>query len=741
MAVKSWLGAWYLGLLAIAACATASVDKRLPGVSLLRRPQGTPVSEQHDSDSEQSSAAVGTRDAGSCVTSDDCVSSTSGPYCCQIRGQCKWTLRNCAPYSNSTYTQPSAVAQYNYYPSWMHGCSKRPYVIIANAQARGDFLPVDSCATTDISSKPCEAHAASTTTCLAGWSNIPKFTKSAQFQYTPLKIDDSWGIYVVAAGLAPTAQYGFVANGYCQDARDVFTSISSPFQRNVTSFKATCAAGSPTLQLCTDTACGNCNTYAYTVSSWSEVVDDDTMDIPELLDVQDLFSSTDFYLICQSGTGPAPVYVTGTVERVSELQTASNSFVARTWLLVQWYSNSMVTNARYDAESAVKTPKFIMPTAIDASESQGQIVLVKQDAFELFDNKGLGPGHGDQSFYTYWSLWTIESPQYYNFGMQEFPFDNHTLKIAVQSVDLASFVAYHPTQAPYSDSFDEIPTFVFKGIGLTVPQSFYQVLLSENMTAGIASTGSNSYSIIEFSFSIQRQLKPFLEDMAVVALTFLLCLSVFALDLEDSNRITGTITGYLTVVAYSFIINSDMPEAGYLNRMQYMLNVTYIALALLVVYHGAIIRYSKNQVKYKAMKRYKRMLIEGPPNGSSNMKRSRSTGSSSLLMLSTPSTADPDPYAREYYPGSYPSPTVMQPRNLEEQDLFLNPEDHLTVKEKAWVTEYYHKSERSFRCKFYCRVGSCLRFTDLVLGFVFAPVAYIGVTIYYLRYYSSDWTF
>ena len=82
--------------------------------------------------------------------------------------------------------------------------------------------------------------------------------------------------------------------------------------------------------------------------------------------------------------------------------------------------------------------------------------------------------------------------------------------------------------------------------------------------------------------SIERQwIYFFFKIIAPLVLILLICWSVFwTPSRELESRLTVTITCFLALVAYTFVIDDDLPQLAYLTLMDYIILVTYFFASL-----------------------------------------------------------------------------------------------------------------------------------------------------------------
>ena len=89
-------------------------------------------------------------------------------------------------------------------------------------------------------------------------------------------------------------------------------------------------------------------------------------------------------------------------------------------------------------------------------------------------------------------------------------------------------------------------------------------------------------SVFQYSQEIQRNWKYFLfKIIAPIVLILIVCWSIFwTPSRELESRLTVTITCFLALVAYTFVIDDDLPKLAYLTLMDYIILVSYFFAAM-----------------------------------------------------------------------------------------------------------------------------------------------------------------
>jgi hypothetical protein len=102
-------------------------------------------------------------------------------------------------------------------------------------------------------------------------------------------------------------------------------------------------------------------------------------------------------------------------------------------------------------------------------------------------------------------------------------------------------------------------------------------------------TWSQYYSRGRFGLELRR-LSGYYVTKIVVGLAFLVLLEMatFAIEPSGSDRITGSITVFLAMVAYLFVVSSDVPKISYNTRLDDYIFLCMVIVTIATIYHAAI---------------------------------------------------------------------------------------------------------------------------------------------------------
>ena len=441
---------------------------------------------------------------------------------------------------------------------------------------------------------------------------------------TALKLDSAWGYYVTLVSNtravnrfpAQTALVGFRAysdsNGQYYDADydydegqpfnpdTTFTFVNgTPFNDLAPAFwyHASCIQGSPTLNLCdqdpTSLEMVNCTSYSYNFTTWAEWNAYRYSTHGTWIDRL----NAHYWLQCQGDLGkPATILVSAAIDRITDVDLIASSFTARYFVAFDWDIQQLILGGNYDlAVASLQTSA----SGIDIFFSSLVGAVTGGAGFTLLSS-------GAYNFATLaraYALFEVDGIFSHVYDLHAYPFDTHRLQFTVshgQGTLVASDFYIKFVPGVFTPHFLTLPncyycaapTFLFNVSGLEAPQGFSVVPGSElTESYGVTFYGA-IYAIpyFTFSFVVAREPNAVSQQIVIVILTFCLGLAMFALPVKDSNRTLGTMTAFLTVVAYNFVISASLPDVSYLTRMGRFMNMNDIYLAVLVIYHALMLK-------------------------------------------------------------------------------------------------------------------------------------------------------
>ena len=484
------------------------------------------------------------------------------------------------------------VVQSSYYENFEGSCSESAIVAAVTAQApvyltsRIDtYTDGDGYVCTN-NSVVCTAERVQAELCLLLGVNSP--TPNCP-NINCFQIEPDWGTYVVLHEfLAVTTNAGALPVTISDTSfTDYFGGV------NLTVTDASCTEGSPSITMCTNaTGTPNCTTTAYAFAGFVPLTNVQTPSFS-------LLGDTPLRLYCQADLRqPATVLITASIDRVTSINPDTSSFTARYLIALDWDVQELILNGLYSTAAASTGFPITnwLSTISPLTNGDGVTVI----------SSGTYSNAPDTPMRRY-TLFAVDGVFTHIYELRSYPFDVHKLEFNVSHGSVShgtssEFVVYEvgfyvPPGSTTTEGcyYCTAPAFTWTAASLTPPQGF-NVLGSIN--AAVAETyrvtGSRyDLAIATFAFGVARNPASVYQEIIVVVLTFMLGLAMFALVPGDSNRVLGTMTAFLTIVAFHFVVTASIPITSYLSRMQRFMSLNEAILAALVIYHAILLRLTR----------------------------------------------------------------------------------------------------------------------------------------------------
>lgn len=161
------------------------------------------------------------------------------------------------------------------------------------------------------------------------------------------------------------------------------------------------------------------------------------------------------------------------------------------------------------------------------------------------------------------------------FNLKAFPFDSHKLEFKYADVvgqDFVSIADIDTNIMPITEDLkSKIPQW-------HLPQKYADL---ESFTYYVDKYDSY-YEGVSTSFIIERNSSYYVfKVIAPIILILIICWSVFWLNLNQmESRLTVSIVCLLTLIAYNFVIDQDIPKLSYLTAMDQIILISYIFAAI-----------------------------------------------------------------------------------------------------------------------------------------------------------------
>ena len=258
-------------------------------------------------------------------------------------------------------------------------------------------------------------------------------------------------------------------------------------------------------------------------------------------------------------TGPVKVYVTIFIIDVDEINSASQNFDANVYIQYRWRDQRL---AHKGSKSIVRPLDEIWNPEIQIVNQQKlwltfpDIVKIAPDGEVLYRQRAWG---------------SFSQP----LKLHDFPFDQQVFYIQLAAVDYTQGeVELLLDTKEESGIAQELSVADWKVLRWTAEPRAYKPTPTMNATSGFA-----------FSFEARREIGYFIIKV-IIPLILIVAMSwvVFWIDpMESGTQISVAITTMLTLIAYRFAIDMDLPKVSYLTRMDY-----FILLSTILVYASLI---------------------------------------------------------------------------------------------------------------------------------------------------------
>jgi hypothetical protein len=263
--------------------------------------------------------------------------------------------------------------------------------------------------------------------------------------------------------------------------------------------------------------------------------------------------------VSRPATGPVKVYVTIFIIDVDEINSASQNFDANVYIQYRWRDQRL---AHKGSKSIVRPLDEIWNPEIQVVNQQKlwltfpDIVKIAPDGEVLYRQRAWG---------------SFSQP----LKLHDFPFDQQVFSIQLAAVDYTqSEVELLLDTKEESGIAQELSVADWKVLRWTAEPRAYKPTPTMNATSGFA-----------FSFEARREIGYFIIKV-IIPLILIVAMSwvVFWIDpMESGTQISVAITTMLTLIAYRFAIDMDLPKVSYLTRMDY-----FILLSTILVYASLI---------------------------------------------------------------------------------------------------------------------------------------------------------
>jgi hypothetical protein len=258
-------------------------------------------------------------------------------------------------------------------------------------------------------------------------------------------------------------------------------------------------------------------------------------------------------------TGPLKVYVTIFIIDVDDINGASQSFDANIHVQYRWR----------DERLAHKGPKSIVRAVDEIWNPEIQVINQQKIWLTLPEIVKISP-EGEVLFHQ--RAWGSFSQP---LKLKDFPFDRQVFSVHLATIDYSpEEIEFVPDKNDKSGMAKELSVADWEITGYSAESRPYKPSPATSPMAGFA-----------FSFEAERKAGYFIIKV-IIPLILIVAMSwvVFWIDpIESGTQISVAITTMLTLIAYRFAIDTDLPKISYLTRMDF-----FILLSTVLVYASLI---------------------------------------------------------------------------------------------------------------------------------------------------------
>ena len=258
-------------------------------------------------------------------------------------------------------------------------------------------------------------------------------------------------------------------------------------------------------------------------------------------------------------TGPLKVYVTIFIIDVDDISGANQSFDANVHVQYRWR----------DQRLAHKGPKSIVRPLDEIWDPKVQVINQQKIWLTLPEIVKISP-EGEVLYHQ--RAWGSFSQP---LKLKDFPFDRQVFSFHLATIDYSpDEIEFVPDKNDESGMAQELSVADWEIIGYKAEPRPYRPSPATSPLAGFA-----------FSFEAERKAGYFIIKV-IIPLILIVAMSwvVFWIDpIESGTQVSVAITTMLTLIAYRFAIDTDLPKISYLTRMDF-----FILLSTVLVYASLI---------------------------------------------------------------------------------------------------------------------------------------------------------
>jgi len=274
--------------------------------------------------------------------------------------------------------------------------------------------------------------------------------------------------------------------------------------------------------------------------------------------------------------GTQTVYVQMLINAIEKIDGVEQQFQADFYVSLYWQDPAItMCNATFD-------PALSWVPDIDFQDTNGKPDTLLDDTYTVICNIGEIAAAATPS-----NVPWIEFDQRYTglfktpLDLHTFPFDTQAASIKIESGNWNStFLKWEPVTpeaefeaTPLPNGF-KVTEWDVKNADLSRFDNYY-------------STYGQYWNRFQVLVFLDRQ--PAYYMYKVVSGSILLvymCIAIFALEVEEADRMMGTLTCFLALISFVFVASSDLPKVAYLTRIDKFCFVSFLFVAMMMFVHA-----------------------------------------------------------------------------------------------------------------------------------------------------------
>jgi len=258
------------------------------------------------------------------------------------------------------------------------------------------------------------------------------------------------------------------------------------------------------------------------------------------------------------------------MNQISQVDAVNQAFFADFYLQAWWQDSTF-----YDAGQQ-STATTLDPT-IEFQNADGSITCSNNAYYAIDGPTGVTGDNWVTSNQRYFG--GFNSPQ----DLANFPFDKQDLVLGIESNLWDNNLIIFEVIDGFNDNM--IPTDF--NVTEWNPVSGTDFVPFYNITTHFYPNFNQNYSRLEIHVPLARSsnyyvFKIFLGSILLV----LMSIAIYSLDVEDNNRIMGSITVFLALISFLFVAGSSIPKVAYETRLDDFMNFSFLVVFFMMITHS-----------------------------------------------------------------------------------------------------------------------------------------------------------